>query len=241
MLAGATVVALMAGGTWATRLIITNIQEVRTEIAAAAEPEAPKSPLPPLDRELVEKLQQGGYTLFLRHGARVHGNASARLFDMSAHVDGMAPSDQALEGFCLSRVGKESSRLLGQFMQKMEVPVGEVYASPLCRSLQSATLAFPSLPAQVADSLSFLRHNYGDASVKEAHGLELKALLSAPVPSGVNRVFVSHGNVLRHIGIDDTGLEELGFIVLDGDMNAVAITDPMAFSTLFYEMVVSDT
>lgn len=239
ILAGAAIGALLAGGVWGTQTIVSEIQELRDQIEAASKPETPKSPLPGLDRELVEKLQQGGYTLFLRHGDRVHGVASTRLFDMAAHAEGMAPSDQSLEGYCLSSVGKESSRLLGQFIEKMNIPVGEVYASPLCRTLQTAALAFSSHPTQISESLSFLRHNYGSSAVKETHGVELKLLLSAPMPRGMNRVFVSHGNVLKHIGIDDTALEELGFIVLDANMNAIAITDPMAFSTLFYEMVVN--
>ena len=105
--------------------------------------------------------------------------------------------------------------------------------------MQTAKLAFPSKQVQVADSLSFLRYNYGSAEMRGKYGAELKALLSSPVANGVNRAAVSHGNVLKHIGIDDTGLQELGFIVLDGDLNAIAITEPMAFSNLIYEIALS--
>jgi phosphohistidine phosphatase SixA len=81
--------------------------------------------------------------------------------------------------------GREEARALGQHIRRLRIPIGEVLASPYCRTMETARLAFGK-----ATATNEVRGGTAEASRYEP----LKKLLSAPVAKGANRVISSHGN-----------------------------------------------
>jgi hypothetical protein len=73
-------------------------------------------------------------------------------------------------------------------VKRLGIAIGEVLASPFCRTMETARLAFGK-----ARALNEVR---GGPARPEDPGRydELKKLLSSPVPKGENRVISSHGN-----------------------------------------------
>ena len=78
-------------------------------------------------------LKQGGYVILMRHGA----------------VDNLSRStspDADFEGcegqYNLTDEGRDQVKLLGNALRKRKIPIGEVRASPLCRTRDTARIAF---------------------------------------------------------------------------------------------------
>jgi phosphohistidine phosphatase SixA len=80
------------------------------------------------------------------------------------------------------------TRALGAEFRRLRIPVGKVLASPFCRTMETARLAFGSAQA--------MREARGaPASTDDpARYAALKSLLSSNVPKGANVIVVSHGN-----------------------------------------------
>lgn len=80
-----------------------------------------------------QALRQGGNVVLMRHGT----------------VDNLSKStspDADFEGcegqFNLNELGRAQALLLGEVLRKQQVPVGGVLASPLCRTRDTARIAF---------------------------------------------------------------------------------------------------
>jgi hypothetical protein len=83
------------------------------------------------DDALLARLRAGGLTLLLRH--------------TETTGPGVDPLDSL--GDCaaqreLSEAGREDARGIGAAMAELGIPVGEVRASPFCRTIETAELAF---------------------------------------------------------------------------------------------------
>lgn len=131
----------------------------------------------PADR-LAESLRRGGYVIYFRHTATDFSKSDANM----KHYDDCA--NQRL----LSDAGRESARNIGKHVRDMGLPLGEVLASPYCRTMETARLAF--LRAEPRAEIREI--GTGDYA-------GLKQLLSAPVEAGTNRWIVGHGIPFRAI------------------------------------------
>ncbi len=79
---------------------------------------------------LMHALRGGGYTLYFRHAVRdtrITDSASLTIADCSTQ----AP---------LADVGRGQSRAIGLAIARLGIPVGEVLASPYCRTMDTARL-----------------------------------------------------------------------------------------------------
>lgn len=161
---------------------------------SAPEPEGPLS-----GAALVEALQEGGLVLYLRH-AVTDGDAA----------DGL-PTDPCSTQRGLTEEGREQARNIGEAVRTMRVPVGRVLASPYCRTVDTAQLAF----GRVERSEVLLPIPRGADGEQRGTAL-LRELLSAEPDDG-NTVLVGHVTNLR-LAVDATP-EEGGAVVLrpDGD------------------------
>ena len=81
---------------------------------------------------LVESLRAGGHVIFLRHAAT----------DSTIPSGGDDHRDDCGGQRNLTRAGRRDAALLGDTLEALGVPVGEVRASPYCRTLDTARLAF---------------------------------------------------------------------------------------------------
>jgi hypothetical protein len=127
------------------------------------------------DSRLVQDLRQGGLVLYLRHAST----------DFSQNDSAMKSYDDCASQRNLTDKGRQEARAIGEHVRRLKIPIGEVLASPFCRTVETARLAFGK-----ARATNDVRGGPVEASRYEA----LRKLLSSPVPRGTNLVISSHGN-----------------------------------------------
>jgi hypothetical protein len=127
------------------------------------------------DPALVQKLREGGYVLYMRHASTDFSQNDAR---MTSYED----CDNQRN---LTEKGREEARRIGAHVKRLGIPIGDVLASPYCRTMETARLAFGTARAS-----NEVRGGPVDATRYDA----LKKLLSTEVRRGENRVISSHGN-----------------------------------------------
>jgi hypothetical protein len=132
---------------------------------ASAEPSA----------ELLGRLRDGGYVLYLRHASTDFSQNDAR----------MTSFEDCERQRNLTDRGRDEARALGEHVRRLKIPIGEVLASPFCRTMETARLAFGKATAT---------HEVRGGPVEAARYEPLRKLLSSAVPQGTNRVISSHGN-----------------------------------------------
>ena len=120
-----------------------------------------------IDPSIVQELRKGGYVLYMRHA----------LTDFSQNDAGMTSYEDCTTQRNLTDKGRAEAQAIGKHLQRLGIPIGEVFASPYCRTMETARLAFGKTRA-----------------THEVRGDGLKKLLSSPVPAGKNRAISSHGN-----------------------------------------------
>lgn len=125
---------------------------------------------------LLARLRAGGVTLYFRHTAT----------DFSQNDAGFVDGDCATQRN-LNELGRNDARMIGAEIRRLAIPVGEVRASPYCRTLETATLMFGrATPAPEARG--------GPAQADADRYAGLRSLLATPPAPRTVRVVASHGN-----------------------------------------------
>ena len=127
--------------------------------------------------ELLAALRGGGFILYFRHADTDHRQNDTR----------MRSVDDCANQRLLTDRGREHARAIGEAIRALGIPIGSVLASPLCRTVETATLAFgaaePSLAAREA----------GPAPPGNPERFRaLRGLLSTVPATGTNTVIVGH-------------------------------------------------
>jgi len=131
-----------------------------------------------VDPSVITGLREGGFVLYLRHTST----------DFSQNDAAMKSYEDCANQRNLTDKGRAEARELGAQVKRLGIPIGEVLASPFCRTMETARLAFGK-----ARAMNEVRG--GPARPDDpARYDELKKLLSSPVAKGENRVISSHGN-----------------------------------------------
>ena len=147
-----------------------------TPSGMAGNPHGHASPLhaPPSVYLLAERLRQGGLVLYLRHGKTAH--------------DGIDQPQAALDDCSrqrnLSAAGRALSQEMGDAFKTVAIPVGAVLASPWCRAMDTARLAFGT--AQAEPGLSV------DVTHMAAAVEQFRKLSGRAPTAGTNTVLVGH-------------------------------------------------
>ena len=128
--------------------------------------------------ELLAGLRAGGYVIYFRHADTDH----SRQDQPPVNLDDCAT--QRL----LSDKGRANSRAIGEAIRALAVPIGPVLASPLCRTVETAVLAFGSAEKSMAT-----RDGGPDPIGSPGRFAALRALLSTAPPAGKNTAIVGHG------------------------------------------------
>lgn len=128
--------------------------------------------------DLLAELRAGGYVLYLRHAST----------DFSQNDSAMRGYEDCANQRNLTDKGRAEARAIGEHVRRLKIPVGTVLASPFCRTMETARLAFGK-----AQAMSEVRGGPAQPS-DPARYAALKKLLSTRVPKGENLVVTSHGN-----------------------------------------------
>jgi phosphohistidine phosphatase SixA len=133
------------------------------------------------DEKLWALLKAGGQVVLVRHGLTTPGVGDP---------EGMKLDDCASQRN-LNEEGRSEARRLGEAFGRRGIAVGEVLASPWCRCIETARLAFGSEP-KVEAALGNL---FGRPERSAAQLAQLRPLASRR-PAAGNRVMVSHGSTI---------------------------------------------
>jgi phosphohistidine phosphatase SixA len=127
--------------------------------------------------ELLAALRAGGYILYFRHADTDHGQNDDRMTSVEDCTTQRNLTDR----------GRDHSRAIGEVIRTLGIPIGAVLASPLCRTVETAMLAFGT--AQKAPAA---REGGPLPPGSPGRFPALRALLSTPVAPGANTVIVAH-------------------------------------------------
>ena len=133
---------------------------------------------------LVRELRNGGYVLYMRHGAVLPSTADARgtgaWWQDCANTQRLAPEAQP-------RV-----RAIVDALVRQRITVHEVYTSEFCRAVETAAY-FGFIAAKRSPALNDVS-SLPDAQAQTlaGHAAGIQALLSAATPPKANRVLIGH-------------------------------------------------
>lgn len=169
---------------WAGLLVSALLASVAPQ-PSAADAQAPGAQIRfsevPASKELLSRLRQGGYVLYLRHGDTDNTRA-----DRYPAVDLADCSTQRP----LSAAGRKIAAQVGAYLREARIPISDVSVSPLCRAKDTAAIAFPHLKPTVDNELMYTA-NLTDEQKKPIIA-NTRRLLSAPVAPGSNRLIIAH-------------------------------------------------
>src|SRR5258705_2987366 len=131
------------------------------------------------DASLAAKLREGGYVLYMRHTSTdfTQNDANSRSYEDCANQRNL--TDQ----------GRAEARAVSEHIKRIGIPVGSVLASPFCRTMETARLAFGK-----ATPMTEVRGGPAATRDDPKRYDGLRRMLSSPVPKGENLVISSHGN-----------------------------------------------
>ena len=156
---------------------------------------------PPQGPVLRDLLLAGGHVIFFRHAATPD-------YQEPSPIDFSRCDAQRN----LNALGRAQAFTIGEAFRELGIPVGDVRASPFCRCMETARIAFGRVEPDPSVR--------GDKDKSE----QLRALFAAPLPTATNRVLVGHGSGGGMIG--DEFLREAEAMIVrpngDGTFRLVA-------------------
>lgn len=157
--------------------LLAGVTTLALLLVAPGAPLAQNKANPPLSgADLLAALRAGGYIIYFRHADTDWSQKD---------TPGMNLEDCSVQRN-LADKGREHSRQIGAAIRALEIPIGTVLASPLCRTVETAVLAFGR-----ADKTMAVVERRGAAGTPERYAA-LRALLSTPVAAGANTMVVGH-------------------------------------------------
>jgi hypothetical protein len=138
---------------------------------------------------LVQALRQGGFTIYFRHEA----TNWSQLDDIQKTDDWLSCDGARIRQ--LSAAGRQSAMSTGQAIRTLGIPVGRVFASPYCRTVETARLMNLGKVEPSSDVINMrVAEYFGGRSAVVATA---RALLARTPQQGTNTVIVAHGNVAQ--------------------------------------------
>ena len=127
--------------------------------------------------ELADALRRGGFTLYFRHTATDFSQPDR-------DDDALADCSRQRN---LTEQGRSDARAVGDAMRAMKLPIGDVAASPYCRTMETARL--------ITGRATASRDVRGHATPRGKPDYSaLERLLATPPAPGTLRIVAGHGN-----------------------------------------------
>jgi hypothetical protein len=169
---------------------------------------------------LVKELQKGGYVIYFRHGLVIDTGEK----EVVTEADLQDCSRQR----ALSEAGQAQTKEIGAAVKALRIPVGEVYAGPLCRVLDTARNIFGK-----ATTLRALHHfNHLLPAERPNATAKLLDMLATVPPKGANTgVVATAANIQEAIGLwaKPQGVAHVFKPVGDGTFTYVGVMQPDAW------------
>jgi phosphohistidine phosphatase SixA len=134
-------------------------------------------------RPLLAALKAGGLVIYFRHTSTDFGQSDEQ---MTGYEDCARQRN-------LTDRGRDEARAIGAAIKRLGLPVGQVLASPFCRTMETARLIFGRATATPA-----VRGGPAEGVPADRYA-ELRQLLSTVPPAGTDVAIVSHGNPFRAV------------------------------------------
>jgi phosphohistidine phosphatase SixA len=131
--------------------------------------------------QILKELQQGGFVLYMRHAST----------DFSQNDTKMTGYEDCANQRNLTDKGRAEARAVGGQIRRLGIPIGAVLASPYCRTMETARLAFGK--AEPAPETRGGPVRTDDPKRYDA----LKKILSTKTEK--NLVIASHGNPFHSV------------------------------------------
>ncbi|MEH7223647.1 histidine phosphatase family protein [Bacillus sp. JJ1566] len=133
-----------------------------------------------------EKLYNGGYIIYFRHGEATVGEDQPNLNFNNCGTQRN-----------LNETGKKQAMLIGHVFREKGIPVEPfIISSPYCRALDTAKLAFPNNPIRVDYSLAKILDlsKSPTLTIDEKNAIldDFRQLVELPPLPGQNRVIIGH-------------------------------------------------
>lgn len=173
------------------------------------------------DRVWAKKVLKGGYILFIRHAQRSKGYKGTGLFEMlEVHVHGDKIKQKFdgenryyNEAVCLNKQGKMQAKAMGEIVTKIDLAVGIIISSPVCRARQTAEIMFGGYD-KIDPVLVYSGINYETLDDRFSNLRDF--FNDIPIEDNKNTVITAHGNVIvsglfenptaRNLKIDEGGI-----------------------------------
>jgi phosphohistidine phosphatase SixA len=160
----------------ATRLLLLGACAASTVWAADPPPFTEKM----ATHAVLEQVRRGGFVLYMRHG-----NTDNSRPDRVPQVDLNDCSTQRV----LNDEGRRVAARVGEAIRKAHIPVGEIFVSPMCRTKETARIAFGD--KFTVDQRLMYTSNL-TTTEKKSTIAGTRELLSRPVAAGTNRMVIAH-------------------------------------------------
>lgn len=175
-------------------------------------------------RSLLDSLQQGGYILYARHGEATLGVDQPNLIFQNCYTQRN-----------LSANGRSQAIMYGDIFRQLDIPVmTPVLASPLCRAVETAVLAFGQNRVQIDPFWAeILRLSYNISPVQQTNILNyLHSYLELKPATGTNRVIIAHS---FPDGVGLGRMPDMGTIIIRplGQGNGYEIVEKLRLSDLW--------
>src|SRR5712671_299901 len=130
------------------------------------------------DVSIIEQLRSGGYVLYMRHTST----------DFSRNDSASRSYEDCANQRNLTDQGRAEARSVGEHVKRLAIPIGEVLASPFCRTMETARLAFGKARAMAEVRGGPAR------SDDPARYASLQKVLSTRIGKKENLAIAGHGN-----------------------------------------------
>ena len=154
--------------------------------------------------DLVQALRSGGHWICFRHAATEWTQS-----DRVEREGDWTSCDPAVIRQ-LSQEGRTTAKEVGEAVRRLGIPVGEVWSSEYCRTVETARLLALGPVRTTRQLFNLIAADLlggRDAVVERA-----RQFMREPVPDGTNRVLVAHGNLMQ--ALTGVSLPEAGAVVM---------------------------
>ena len=131
-------------------------------------------------KEMFEKLKHGGFVIYIRHGKT----------DTSQRDYYPVVLNDCSKQRSLSDEGREELAKIGEYIRKANIPIGDIFSSPMCRAKESTLIMFGE---KYTTEMNLIYTAQLTSEEKKPVIAKTRELISTPIKEkGVNRVMVAH-------------------------------------------------